>query len=62
MAFAQMLQDKSISDKFDLHRIQRDCNGVEKAIKTDKDDVAQTTKMSGMAREVVEAIFDQTFT
>ena len=33
MAFAQMLQNKNTSDKFDLHKIERDCNGVEKAVK-----------------------------
>lgn len=39
-AFAEMLQDKNHSDKFDLHRMDRDSNGVEKAIKVDKNDVA----------------------
>jgi len=57
-AFAQLLKDKAQSDKFDLHKIERDSNGVEKAVKVDKDSVATQSKMSGMAREVTEAIFD----
>ena len=57
-AFAEMLQDKNHSDKFDLHRMDRDSNGVEKAIKVDKNDVAQKTKMSAMAQEVIESIMD----
>mmetsp|Transcript_32016 Transcript_32016/g.42428 ORF Transcript_32016/g.42428 Transcript_32016/m.42428 type:complete len:170 (-) Transcript_32016:1704-2213(-) len=61
MAFAQMLKDKQTSDSFDLHKIERDSNGVEKAFKQDKDAVANTTKMSAMARDVVEQIFNQTF-
>ena len=57
-----MLQNKEMSDKFDLHKIDRDSVGVEKAFKVDKDQVAQKTKMNGMAREVTEAIMHQTFT
>ena len=60
-AFAQMLQNKEMSDKFDLHRIERDCNGVEKAVKADKEGVATDTKMSGMARQVYETTTGQTF-
>lgn len=57
LAFANMLQNKEISDKFDLHKIDRDSNGVEKAHKVDKDAVAQKTKMSAMAQEVIDAIY-----
>ncbi len=39
-AFAEMLQTKEISDKFDLHRIEKDSVGTEKAFKVDKDQVA----------------------
>ena len=61
-AFAEMLQDKNVSDKFELHRVEADSAGVEKAFKVDKEGVAQKTKMNSMAREVVEAIMHQTFT
>ena len=61
LAFAEMLQDKTKSDSFDLHKIERDSSGVEKAVKQDKDAVANSTKMSAMARDVVEQIFGQTF-
>ena len=61
LAFAEMLQDKTKSDSFDLHKIERDSSGVEKAVKQDKDAVANSTKMSAMARDVVEQIFNQTF-
>ena len=60
-AFADMLEDKEMSEKFDLHRLERDCDGQEKAVKADKDDVALNAKMGAMAREVTEAIFAQTF-
>jgi hypothetical protein len=60
-AFADMLKDPTLSSGFDLHKVDRDCNGVEKAIKVDKNDVAQQTKMGVMAREIVDAIMGQTF-
>ena len=60
-AFADMLKDPELSGRFDLHKVDRDCNGVEKAIKVDKSDVAQQTKMGVMAREIVDAIMGQTF-
>lgn len=53
-AFAQMLQDPAQASKFDLHKIERDSNGSEKAMKVDKEQVAQQTKMNGMAREVAD--------
>ena len=56
-----MLQDKSKADLFDLHKIERDCDGAEKAMKVDKEAVAQQTKMTAMAREVTEEILHQTF-
>lgn len=61
LAFSQMLQNKEVSDKFELHQIDRDSNGVEKARKVDKEAVAQKTKMSAMAQEVIDAIYQQTF-
>ena len=62
-AFAEMLQNQDPnSAPFNLHKIDRDCNWVEKTTKVDKEAVAQKTKMGSMAREVVEDIFDQTFT
>lgn len=36
-AFADLLKDKSRSDAFDLHKIERDSKGVEKAMRADKD-------------------------
>ena len=61
-AFAEMLtgHDPNAAP-FDLHKIDRDCNGVEKTTKVDKEAVAQKTKMGSMAREVTEDIFDQTY-
>ena len=60
-AFANLLENKEMSEKFDLHKIERDCDGTEKAMKVEKDSVAQQSKMNAMAREVTDAIFMQTF-
>ena len=51
-------QDK---DKFELHRIERDSQGVEKAFKVEKDSVSTKSKISAMASDVVDQILDQTF-
>ena len=39
-AFANLLENKEMSEKFDLHKIERDCDGTEKAMKVEKDSVA----------------------
>ena len=57
-AFAKMLQDPAQAKMFDLHKVERDSNGVEKAMKVDKDAIAHKTKTQAMAREVTEAIFN----
>lgn len=46
--------DSQDKDKFELHRIERDSKGVEKAFKVEKDAVSTKSKISAMATDVVE--------
>jgi len=59
-AFVDLLTDKQKSAGFDLHKFERDSKGEERYTKVDKADVAQQTKMQGMALEVIEATRGQT--
>ena len=59
--FVDLLTDQQKSAGFDLHKFERDSKGAERYTKVDKADVAQKTKVQGMALEVVEATRDQSF-
>lgn len=55
-AFGSLLKDEAIQDKFDLHKVETDSVGAQKAFKVDKDQMATKTKLNEMAMEVIDAI------
>ena len=55
-AFADMLKNKDLASNFDLHKVETDSKGTQKAFKVDKDQIATKTKMNNMALKVIEQI------
>lgn len=60
-AFADLLTDQKAA-AFELHERSLDSQGNEKYIKTDKDQIAQKTRIMGLATSVANECSGQSFT